>query len=215
MKWDLTDKSFESEFTLEVEKLSGQDVSSCYQCGCCAAGCPIGEDMDYSSTKIMRLIQLGLKEEALSSNTMWLCASCNTCTTRCPLEVDLAKVMDTLRLINQAEGHKRVFDLKSFLKDLGKRSKEGWLKLLQMDIRTNIEVFSKVFLKSVRDYGRMSEMNLIANYNINSGFLFSSMSDAPVFLQKRKLAITTGDANRIAKVKRIFEKVEEIEGIKL
>lgn len=215
MKWEITDKALESEFVSEIEGLSGEDISSCNQCGKCSAGCPICKDMDYTPNQIIRLIQLGLREQVLSSNTIWMCASCQTCTTRCPMAVDLARVMDSLRLITHKEDQENTFSAKAFVKDLGKRTLDGILRTFQMDITSNLKVFSKVFLKSIRDYGRLSEMNLIANYNINSGFLFSSMVNAPVFILKGKLALSKGEAKRIAKVRRIFDKVEEIEGKKL
>lgn len=210
MKWDITEKALECDFVGEVEKISGEDISSCYQCGCCSAGCPICVDMDISPNQIMRLVQLGLKEQVLDSTTIWLCASCQTCTSRCPLEVDLAKVMDGLRLIARREGYGQTGK-----KGAGSRTAEGIAHVIQLEYRSNVLVFSKVFLKSIRDYGRMSEMNLIANYNINSGNLLSNMANAPVFIAKGKLALSKGEAGRIRRARRIFEKVEEIEGIKL
>lgn len=215
MKWEITDKSLESDFVERVEQISGEDISSCYQCGNCAAGCPICADMEESPTQVIRYVQLGLKEQALSNDTIWLCASCQTCTTRCPLKVDLAKIMDALRLISYKEDLQKTTTGRSFMKDLLMRAGQGVAKTLEVDIKTSLRVFSQVFLKTIRDYGRMSEMNLIANYNINSGNLLSNMDNAPAFLLKGKLALSGGDKKRIAKARRIFEKVEEIEGIKL
>lgn len=45
----------------------------------------------------MRAIQMGLKDDVLSSSAIWVCVSCQTCSARCPLEIDIAKVMETLR----------------------------------------------------------------------------------------------------------------------
>jgi len=55
--------------------------------------------MDLLPRQIMHLVQLGLEVEIAKSKTIWLCASCLTCTVRCPRGVDLAKVMEALRLI--------------------------------------------------------------------------------------------------------------------
>ena len=38
---DLTRKR-DRDFTAAVEAQSGQNVSTCYQCGNCSAGCPAG-----------------------------------------------------------------------------------------------------------------------------------------------------------------------------
>ena len=55
--------------------------------------------MDLLPNQIMRLIQLGLEEDITNANTIWLCASCLTCTVRCPKGVDIARVMEALRLV--------------------------------------------------------------------------------------------------------------------
>lgn len=83
----------------KVEDISGQNVLACYQCGKCSAGCPMVSLMDLLPNQILRLIQLGQFDDVLNSKTIWLCASCFTCTARCPKGVDLAKVMEALRLL--------------------------------------------------------------------------------------------------------------------
>jgi len=83
----------------KVEDISGQNVLACYQCGKCSAGCPMISLMDLLPNQIIRLIQLGQFGDVLNSKTIWMCASCFTCTARCPKGVDLAKVMEALRLL--------------------------------------------------------------------------------------------------------------------
>jgi heterodisulfide reductase subunit C2 len=55
--------------------------------------------MDLLPNQIIRLVQLGLEEDISSSKTIWLCTSCLTCSVRCPRGVDLASVMEAIRLI--------------------------------------------------------------------------------------------------------------------
>ena len=55
--------------------------------------------MDLLPSQIIRLIQLGQFSDVLNSKTIWLCASCFSCSARCPKGVDLAKVMEALRLL--------------------------------------------------------------------------------------------------------------------
>lgn len=86
-----------SELVRQVEELSGQDLLACYQCGKCAAGCPVAFAMDLLPSQVIRLAQLGQIEELLETQTIWLCAACQTCTTRCPKGVDLARIMEALR----------------------------------------------------------------------------------------------------------------------
>ncbi len=82
----------------KVEKISGQNVYSCYQCGKCSAGCPMITVMDIMPNQAIKMIQMG-DESVMDSKTMWVCASCYTCTVRCPRDIDIAAIMEALRLI--------------------------------------------------------------------------------------------------------------------
>ena len=88
----------EGEFVKKVEEISGQNLMKCNQCGKCSAGCPSVSKMDYLPSQVIRCVQLGDKS-VLESDTIWLCASCFTCVVRCPKGVDLAKIMEALRLL--------------------------------------------------------------------------------------------------------------------
>jgi len=99
MKMELTRQRVHNEFAKKVEWISGQNLFACYQCGNCTAGCPVAFAMEIGPHEIIRYILLGLEEEALQFNTFWLCASCLQCTSRCPKGIDVARVMDALRLV--------------------------------------------------------------------------------------------------------------------
>lgn len=88
-----------NEFVKKIEKLSGENLSQCYQCGRCSGGCPSASFMDLLPNQVIRFAQLGRQKEVLASKTVWLCASCFTCMIRCPKGVDLAKVMEAIRQI--------------------------------------------------------------------------------------------------------------------
>jgi heterodisulfide reductase subunit C len=90
-----------------VEKLSGEQVFSCYQCGMCSAGCPLAEQMDMLPNQVIRMLQLN-DAQVLETNAMWVCASCLACEVRCPKGVDLAKIMEGLRQIVLREAVDRV-----------------------------------------------------------------------------------------------------------
>ena len=91
------DKAPGSDFRRTVEELSGQNLGDCYQCGKCSAGCPVLPDIELSTNRIIRMVQLGLKDDVLSSPSLWCCTACGTCNGRCPMSVDIVRVMDTLR----------------------------------------------------------------------------------------------------------------------
>ena len=85
-------------FTQKVETLSTQNVYACYQCGKCSAGCPMVSSMDLLPNQVIRLVQFG-DERVLESMTIWVCATCYTCSIRCPKGIDIAKVMEALRIL--------------------------------------------------------------------------------------------------------------------
>lgn len=73
------------------------DVSACFQCGKCSAGCPVGFAMDILPHQIVRLAQLAETKMTINSEAIWLCNSCGICLARCPRAVDLPKLMKELR----------------------------------------------------------------------------------------------------------------------
>jgi len=82
----------------EVSDLSGQNVFGCYQCGTCSAGCPYVDDMDLTPDEVLRYIILD-RREVLNSKTIWICSACFTCAERCPRDINITKVMESLRQI--------------------------------------------------------------------------------------------------------------------
>jgi len=108
MRVDISPKKLHSDFVKKVEEISGETLPSCYQCGKCSAGCPMSSAMDLMPNQIVRLVQLGLEDDIANSKTIWLCASCLTCAVRCPRGVDLAKIMEALRLLTLRENIDRV-----------------------------------------------------------------------------------------------------------
>ncbi len=87
------------EFQREVEKISGEPITMCDQCGVCTGSCPFSEEMELTPSNVMRKVQLGLVE-VMDANTIWICASCYNCMARCPRGLDLSKVMEALRQIS-------------------------------------------------------------------------------------------------------------------
>ena len=82
----------------DMKAYSGQDPNSCYQCTKCSAACPVSAAMDLMPHQVIRHLQMGLFDELAESKTPWICASCFTCAARCPRDIDLAKMMEGVRL---------------------------------------------------------------------------------------------------------------------
>jgi heterodisulfide reductase subunit C len=88
-----------TNFIRKVSELSGQNVGLCFQCGTCSAACPNADDVDLLPRQLMRRAQLGLEDDVVGAKTPWICASCLNCTARCPRGIDLARVMEAIRLL--------------------------------------------------------------------------------------------------------------------
>jgi heterodisulfide reductase subunit C2 len=169
------------DFIDQVEKESGQQVSRCYQCGNCSASCNYTPVYDYPANQIMRLIQLGQEDLVLRSRAIWLCANCQACTTRCPCNIDVARVMESLRVMSV---DKEMVSIKK------------------------IRLFYDEFLNSVKTFGRVFEVGLLATYCIKAGKPFTDLDLGPKVLKKRKLAIKPHMNRDRQAVAGIFERFE-------
>lgn len=92
-----------SDFTGKIIEMSGQNIYSCNLCGKCTAGCPIANVMDIKPHQVVRLAQIGAGF-LLGSKTIWLCACCLTCVSRCPKQIDIPKIMESLRTLILSKG---------------------------------------------------------------------------------------------------------------
>jgi len=170
----------------EVQQCSGAQVSACFQCHKCSTGCPIGPEMDFLPSQIMRLVHLGAESEVLASRSIWLCASCEACTTRCPMAIDIAAVMDALRIL----AIERRIDLPDA------RGKQ----------------FHRSFLGSVRRHGRVYEMGMMAAYKLRIRDLLSDVEKVPELVAQGKLSLLPNRSGDIRQVREIFRRSKEEEG---
>jgi heterodisulfide reductase subunit D len=91
------------DFQTLVEGRSGEDLSRCYYCLKCTAGCPSALAMPYGPAQMVRMTQLGLKDDLLESPSIWFCLQCETCGARCPNEISIAGLTQALRQIAMEE----------------------------------------------------------------------------------------------------------------
>jgi heterodisulfide reductase subunit B len=140
----------------------GENAYLCYQCVKCTSGCPLAEHMDLMPNQVLRALQLG-DESVLESKTIWICASCQTCTTRCPQGIDIAAIMDELRIESKRRG------IQPALPDVDK--------------------FGRLFLTDIRLMGRLYEVGLMGGLNLVTGHPFKDMDLAAQMLKRRKLSI--------------------------
>lgn len=86
-----------------VKEISGQDPYLCMQCGTCSGNCSGREFMDFLPRQVVRMVQLG-DARALRCRSIWICSTCLLCTVRCPRGIDVARMMEALRVINLRRG---------------------------------------------------------------------------------------------------------------
>lgn len=177
--------SDDKTFAEEIEKLSGQSIKSCYQCGECTAGCPVAYAADLMPNQVTRLVQLGMEKEVLRSRMIWLCVGCETCATRCPRGVELSKVMDALRETADARG----------------------VAAGEPAIKT----FHETFLRSVERAGRTHEISMLGEYKLRSLQLFSDLILGARMFLRGKLALVPSIIKGRSEIKAIFKKSRDNE----
>ncbi len=163
-----------------VETTTGQRVNACYQCGKCAAGCPVAGAMDLMPQQVLRGLELGQEKLVLDSRTIWLCVGCQACATRCPNQVDLPRIMDAVRSWAVANG--------------------------RQPAEREVRAFHRVFLKSIELTGRVYEVGLIGGYNVTSGHLFSGFDLALPMIGHGKIRMIPQRVRRRREVASLFRR---------
>ena len=187
------DKKSNSEWTIPskvslfsdmIEETCGVDLNVCYQCRKCHSGCPVAFAMDYTPVQLLHAARLGLKDLVLGSATIWLCASCETCVTRCPQDVDLVKVIDSMRLLA-----------------LRSKVKPAVPEVAQ---------FYRASLLNIRLFGRLYEIGLIGQLKLTTRQFTKDLRLGWEMLRKRKLTLLPS-FDSFGKLNNLFSQVQELE----
>jgi heterodisulfide reductase subunit C len=97
------DPSFKAEV---IAHEAARDITACFSCGTCTAGCPIHEAYpEYDPRKMARMVNLGMRERVLSSPYIWYCATCHNCEQRCPQNVKFFSVLNVLKNMAAKAGY--------------------------------------------------------------------------------------------------------------
>jgi heterodisulfide reductase subunit B len=139
--------------------------------------------MDLLPHQVMRSVQFD-DEEVLRAKTPWICAACVTCSTRCPQGIDVAGVMDVLRI----EGRKR--GIKPAIPE--------------------VELFTQVFLRDIGVLGRLYEAGLMAAMNVLTLRPMKDMDLGVKMILKRKLKLLPEFARPPRNVKPVQEDANAI-----
>jgi len=167
------------DFLDKLKEESGQNPGQCFQCMKCTGGCPFQFIMDFPPSQIMRMLQDGLVDEVLSSFTIWTCAACATCSTRCPRDLDITRLMDTLRVIAYRKG----------ISGKGK----------------NMHVFYTTFMNSVKNNGRLYEIGLALGLNFGTRNLTQDTDIGLPMFMKGKISVFPHKIKGIDEIRKLYD----------
>lgn len=173
----------DNSFLSEVNQASGETIQACFQCQKCSAGCPVAYAMDILPNQILRHIQYDHREKVLSSKTIWICASCYTCSVRCPNNIDIAKIMDTLRNLSIRSGV-----------NIGEK---------------DVPIFHSVFLDTIKSKGRIHELSLILQLKSKTKDFFKDAGLGWKMFRKGKIKILPSRYRGGKEIKEIFNAFEK------
>ncbi|GAB4477559.1 MAG: hypothetical protein Kow0088_16570 [Anaerolineales bacterium] len=139
--------------------------------------------MEYGPDRILRMVQLGERERLLQSRDIWLCAACETCGARCPNDIDIAKVMDALRMEALRSG--------------------------VTPAEPDAAKFHKLFLFVVQTLARSHEASLLMAYKLWTLNLLADMDSGLQLFIKGKVPVFPKTIKGREQVKRIFVKSAE------
>lgn len=135
--------------------------------------------MDFHPDQIIRMVQFGLKQQVLTSEAIWVCLGCETCVARCPNEIDILRVMDTLR--------------------------ETALKENVAGKGRKIQQFHKAFLYPIKIFGKQYELGLIA-YLILKTLDFGDLGLGIKMILRNKLPFIPSRIKGLKQIKKIYDK---------
>ncbi len=173
----------ENLFLSEVLQASGEKLQACYQCQKCSAGCPVAYAMDLLPNQVLRHIQYGHRERVLGSKTIWICASCYTCSVRCPNNIDIAKIMDTLRHLAMHSGVKPT--------------------------EKEIPLFHSVFLDTIKSKGRIHELSLILRFKSKTRDFFKDAGLGWKMFRRGKIKLLPSTFSGGKEIRGMFNALEK------
>jgi len=184
--------------TEAVAERSGQNLTACYQCRRCTAGCPVGGENGAAPDRLIRTILLEDKDAALRDPLIVKCIACYTCGTRCPNVIQTARIAETLKQM----------------------AREAGLKLPL----PNITDFHDAFLASLKRRGRFHELEGMAAYQAKvasrelAGGKFRAVFNdllgqvrlGMALLKKKRVHMGVAAIKRRSEIKALFVKARQV-----
>lgn len=165
-------------FAKQIQEKSGQNLSRCFQCKKCTAGCPTVSWYEWPNHSIVRMIQRGMKDELLASKAIWMCVTCETCGTRCPNGIYLSPIMDALRSLAMEEGRQIA--------------------------EPAVIAFHKAFVGSAKRFGRVHEATMLMAFKWATKDFMTDMGVGMKLFAKGKIPLLPKSVKGKAEIAKIF-----------
>jgi heterodisulfide reductase subunit C len=134
---------------------------------------------DYTPRKVVQLVKLGADDTLLRMDALSICVSCGLCRDRCPVGIDVAAILDYFR---------------------GKARLQGIPAT-----RPQVELFNGLFLDGVRNRGRISELHLVARFNLRSRRYLKDADLGAQLFRRGKLRLFSRRVKDKAGLRRLFK----------
>lgn len=83
----------------KIEEMSGVSVLKCMRCGKCSATCPNYDEMEFHPHQFVYFVEKGEIDKLANSKSIYTCLSCMACVERCPRQVEPAKIIEAVKLL--------------------------------------------------------------------------------------------------------------------
>lgn len=122
---------------------AGAKLPSCLQCGTCTGSCPTAHAWDVTPRQLVRLLQLGRREEVLRPEVLYFCSQCYSCKVRCPMGIQLTEVLMEARRMAVREGAGPLEAQEALIKSVRnydnpwmqpRQARDRWAKRLRLKI---------------------------------------------------------------------------------
>jgi heterodisulfide reductase subunit C/quinone-modifying oxidoreductase subunit QmoC len=85
-----------TDFIEELKPFGEDTAPACFNCGTCAAVCPLISD--HFPRKMIRYVQIGAKDRILDqAQDLWKCLHCGMCTRTCPRGANPGEIILSLK----------------------------------------------------------------------------------------------------------------------
>jgi heterodisulfide reductase subunit C len=127
-----------------LTKLSGRELTNCFQCIKCSSGCTALKLLELKPHEIIKLVNLGFVDELASSDIIWTCVTCLKCVQRCPQKASPYHVIMALRNL-AVEREAKVPE--GYLKAVSRILEIGLAEAIQEIVAKKMEIFNRESLK--------------------------------------------------------------------